>query len=192
MDKYSSEIRKNYWHNIITYVPSSIRYERINVGVMMGAEDYSWVKLAYLNDNNDKIKNFLMQKEYIKDYDKTMYYFKKAISLAFKAEYGTRHHNHKLTRVDEAILKYFSLDKIAGSKNVDWDKWLCVNHFNGMPIPDIYNPFIIINDTHYARTTDDSRNFIFKHLLEEYIGLEWFEFPKTYTSLSLINGEERQ
>lgn len=119
MDKYSSEIRKNYWHNIITYVPSSIRYERINVGAIMGAEDYSWVKLAYLNGNNDKIKNFLMQKEYIKDYDKTMYYFKKSISLAFKAEYGTRQHSHKLTRVDEAILKYFSLDKVEGSKNVD-------------------------------------------------------------------------
>ena len=43
MDKYSSEIRNNYWHNIITYMPSSIRYERINVGVMMGADDYSWV-----------------------------------------------------------------------------------------------------------------------------------------------------
>ena len=192
MNKYNSEIRKNYWHNIITYVPSSIRYERINVGAVMGAEDYSWVKLAYLNGNNDKIKNFLMQKEYIKDYDKTMCYFKKSISLAFKAEYGTRHHNHKLTRVDEAILKYFSLDKIAGSKNVDWNKWLRVNHFNGMAIPDVYNPFIIINDTHYARTTDDSQNFIFKHLLEEYIGIEWFEFPKIYTSLSLINGEERQ
>lgn len=191
MDKYNSEIIKNYWHNIITYVPSSIRYERINVGAMMGAEDYSWVKVAYLNGNNDKIKNFLMQKEYIKDYDKTMYYFKKSISLAFKAEYGTKKHSHKLTKVDEAVLKHFSLDKIAGSKNIDWDKWLCVNHFNGMAIPDVYNPFIIINDTHYARITDDSRNLIFKHLLEEYIGIEWFKFPKTYTSLSLINGDER-
>lgn len=192
MDKNSSETRKNYWHNIITYVPSSIRYERINVGAMMGAEDYSWVKVSYLNGNSNKINNFLMQKEYIKDYDKTMYYFGKAISLAFKAEYGTRHHNHKLTSIDEAIFKYFSLDKIAGSKNVDWNKWLCSNHFNGMSIPDVYDPSIIINDTHYARTTDNSRNFIFKHLLEEYIGIKWFEFPKKYTSFSLINGEERQ
>lgn len=191
MDKYNSEIRKNYWHNIITYVPSGIRYERINIGAMMGADDYSWVKLVYLNGSNDKIKNFLVQREYIKDYDKVMYYFEKAISLAFKAEYGTRQHNHKLTKVDEAILKRFSLDKIAGSKNVDWNKWLCDNHFSDLSIPDVYNPYIIINDTHYARTTDGYRNFIFSHLLEKYVGIEWFKFPKTYTSLSLINGEER-
>lgn len=191
MDKYNSEIRKNYWHNIITYVPSSIRYERINIGAMMGADDYSWIKVAYLKGSNDKVKNFLVQKEYIKDYDKTMYYFEKSISLAFKAEYGTRQYNHKLTKVDEAILKYFSLDKIAGSKNVDWNKWLCNKHFNGMSVPDVYNPFIIVNDTHYARATDSSQSFIFKHLLEEYIGIEWFEFPKTYTSLNLIKGEER-
>lgn len=191
MNNKDNELRKNYWHNIITYVPSSIRYERINVGAMMGAEDYSWIKLVYLKSNNDKINNFLVQKDYVKDYDKTMYYFEKLVVLAFKAEYAKKHHKNKLTKLDKVILNKLSLDKIKGSNNVDWDKWLRTNHFNGMAIPDIYNPFIIVNDTHYARTTADSRNFIFKHLLETYIGKEWFMFPKTYTSFSLIKGEER-
>lgn len=191
MNNKDNELRKNYWHNIITYVPSSIRYERINVGAMIGAEDYSWIKLVYLKSNNNKIKNFLVQKDYIKDYEKTMYYFEKLVALAFKAEYAKKHHKNKLTKLDKVILNKLSLDKIKGSNNVDWDKWLRVNYFNGMAIPDIYNPYIIVNDTHYARTTADSRNFIFKHLLETYIGKECFMFPKTYTSFSLIKGKER-
>lgn len=60
--------RENYWYSIISYIPSSIRYERINVGAILGNNLNTTYRFEILPATSKKIKNFLWDGIELKEY----------------------------------------------------------------------------------------------------------------------------
>lgn len=51
--------RQIYWYSIISYIPSSIRYERINIGAVMGTYTSNKIRYKLLPENSKKIDGLL-------------------------------------------------------------------------------------------------------------------------------------
>lgn len=60
--------RENYWYSIISYIPSSIRYERINVGTILGNKSNKTFLFKILPATSKKIKNFIWDDIELKEY----------------------------------------------------------------------------------------------------------------------------
>lgn len=60
--------RENYWYSIISYIPSSIRYERINIGAILGNKLNTTYRFKVLPETSKKIKNFLWDSIELKEY----------------------------------------------------------------------------------------------------------------------------
>ncbi|WP_270333168.1 DUF3037 domain-containing protein [Ligilactobacillus acidipiscis] len=64
--------RQSFWYSIVTYIPSSIRYERINVGIILGNKLGGQIVYNFLSSKNKKLRYFLWNKLEKKQFDTTI------------------------------------------------------------------------------------------------------------------------
>ncbi|WP_278963760.1 DUF3037 domain-containing protein [Lactobacillus apis] len=121
--------RENYWYSIISYIPSSIRYERINVGAILGNKSNSLLKFKLLPSTSRKIQSFVWNSTEKKEY-----------SVANELLEFLVNRNYK-----EPSL----LNTPSNNGQVNWNKWLNATVPSGM----------VFSDVHFARTADPDMIF---------------------------------
>ncbi|MCO6532784.1 DUF3037 domain-containing protein [Lactobacillus sp.] len=78
------ESKKLYWYSIVSYTPSSTRYERVNIGLIMGNHITHEVKYDFLPANSKKLKylfwNLIEKKEYQTSIDLLKFLIKRSVT----------------------------------------------------------------------------------------------------------------
>lgn len=142
--------RQIYWYSIITYMPSSIRYERINIGVVMGSYSTNKIFFKLLPVNSKKLDSFLWDFTEKKE-------FKSSVDLL---EFILNRNSNK------GDLVITPPNKFKNFKN-----WLNSELPYGIEFSDIHN----------AETA--SPGMIFNHLIDEYVGKQFFSIRSRTTDL---------
>lgn len=95
--------RESYWYSIISYIPSSIRYERINVGTILGNKSNTKLLFEIIPATSKKIKNFIWSDIELKEYAVASELLKSLINSNYIAP---------------------SLLSTPINNSMDWSKWL--------------------------------------------------------------------
>lgn len=95
--------RENYWYSIISYIPSSIRYERINVGTILGNKSNTKFLFKILPATSKKIKNFIWSDIELKEYAVASELLKSLINRNY---------------IETSLLN------TTINNSMDWSKWL--------------------------------------------------------------------
>lgn len=103
--------RHSIWYAIITYVPDQIRYERTNVGVIIGDKHSQQISFKLLSSTNRKFNNFFWSPLERKTYQVSIEY------LEF------------LLKNIQNEMSIFSVPKY---NNTDWNTWLGAQLPNGI------------------------------------------------------------
>ncbi|MBS0937937.1 DUF3037 domain-containing protein [Lactiplantibacillus plantarum] len=103
--------RHSIWYAIITYLPDQIRYERMNVGVIIGDKYSQQISFKLLSSTNRKFNNFFWSPLERKTYQ---------VSIE---------HLEFLLKNIQNEMSIFSVPKY---NNTDWNTWLGAQLPNGI------------------------------------------------------------
>ena len=105
--------RHSIWYAIISYVPNQIRYERMNVGVIIGDKVSQQLTFQLLSSTNRKFHNFFWSSLEKKEYQVSIEYLEFLL---------------------KGLQREMNIFEVPKYNNTDWSAWLGAQLPNGITI----------------------------------------------------------